>query len=330
MYYEMSEYTGPFRDMVLDYIDFKRGLGYDYGKSQVYRLREIDLFFKARGVSGVTITEEMFEAWVSYRNNESEINRRRRTIALIGFSKYLVQRGQTDVFVGEVPLKAPQRSFVPYIYTKPEISALFDAARKRAAAEPGNRDHATFVTLLSLYYGCGLRKSEAQDLLVRDVDFGAGCLRIMDSKNHVSRLVVAADSVMTQFAQYHDRFCFVSGKDERIFQSVHGTVFPNHKLYRLHREAQIAAGIRLRESGRLPRLHDLRHTFCVHTLEAMSEKGFDIYVSAPLLTKYLGHNCISETEYYLRLVRENFTTVTEKSRTYAPTMFPKVGDVDGE
>jgi integrase len=330
MYYEMPEYTGPFRDVILEYIDFKRGIGYDYGKPQVYRLREIDLFFKARGVTDVTITEEMFESWMARRDNENEINRRKRACALIGFSKYLVQCGHKDVFVGELPIKAPQRSFVPYIYTKSEIAMLFEAARKRAAEEQGNRDHAAFIVLLSLYYGCGLRKSEVQDLLMRDVDFEIGCLRIMDSKNHVSRLVVAADSVRVQLVRYRDRFCSSFKKDEYLFQSVRGTAFSNQTLYRLYHEIQAKAGIGARENGRLPRLHDLRHTFCVHTLEAMEEKGFNIYTSAPLLVKYLGHNCISETEHYLRLVRENFVSVAEKSRAYAPTMFPKVGDVDGE
>jgi hypothetical protein len=62
----------------------------------------------------------------------------------------------------------------------------------------------------------------------------------------------------------------------------------------------------------------------------MVEKGIDLYASAPLLVKYLGHNCISETEHYLRLVGENFASLTEMSRSYTPTMFPKVGDVNGQ
>jgi integrase len=330
MYYEMPEYTGPFRDMILEYIDFKRGLGYDYGKTQVYRLREIDLFFKAQGVTHMTITEEMFGAWISCRENENKVNRRKRANVLIGFSEYLVRRGHTNIFVGELPFKAPPRSFVPYIYTKAEIAALFNAARNHEASEPKNRDNAAFVVLLSLYYGCGLRKSEAQNLLIRDVDFETGCVQIMDSKNHVSRLVVAADSVRAQLVQYHNRFCAPFENDERLFISGHGTIFSNQTLYRLYHETQAEAGIGFCENGRRPRLHDLRHTFCVHTLEAMAEKGFDIYTSAPLLVKYLGHNCISETEHYLRLVRENFTSVAEKSRTYAPTLFPKVGDSDAE
>ena len=48
----------------------------------------------------------------------------------------------------------------------------------------------------------------------------------------------------------------------------------------------------------------MRHAFCVHTLEQMQAKGFDLYTSLPLLSVYLGHKHITETEYYLRLVDE--------------------------
>ena len=89
-------------------------------------------------------------------------------------------------------------------------------------------------------------------------------------------------------------------------------------------------GIPKRKDARGPRIHDLRHTFCVHTLEQMDKRGFDLYASAPLLCAYLGHKTISETEYYLRLVDENFRDIEEKSRRYAPGLFPKEGDHHGK
>jgi len=91
-----------------------------------------------------------------------------------------------------------------------------------------------------------------------------------------------------------------------------------------------AAGIRRRASGHYPRRHDFRHTFCVHALEAMVTKGFDLYTSAPLLTAYMGHKSMRETEYYLRLVSENFSHITDKMAEYALGIFPKVGDENAE
>jgi integrase len=329
-YCRLPEYTGPFSRPILDFIEYKRGLGYDYGKPIVYRLREMDLFFAAHRVTGVAVSEEMFDRWVVLRDGESETNRRRRANVLIAFSKFLRSRGYEDVFVGELPVKTCRSKLAPYIFTKPEIAAVFDAAGARADANPKRREYAAFVAMLSLYYGCGLRKTEAQELRMRDVDFGTGCIQVVNSKNHVSRIVVASESVRLLLDWYRIRHCARHNASDCVFWGDKSTRLNNSALYRIYRETLACAGIRARENGKLPRIHDLRHTFCVHTLESMAEKGFDLYVSLPLLVKYLGHKCISETEYYLRLVEENFTSVTEKSKAYAPTLFPKAGDADGE
>lgn len=43
----------------------------------------------------------------------------------------------------------------------------------------------------------------------------------------------------------------------------------------------------------------------------MQLKGFDLYVSLPLLSVYLGHKHITETEYYLRMLDEHFDGILE-------------------
>jgi len=330
MYCKPLNYTGPFRDVIPGFIEFKRGLGYDYGYTEQYRLHEIDIFFKDHGVTDVAISEEMFDAWNTLRENETEANLRRRANKLLAFARYLRSRGYQDIYMGELPCRYQRPQPNPHVFTVAEISRVFAAAKEKAESAPECADYATFAAMLSLYYCCGLRKSEAQDLRMRDIDFDAGVIHIIDSKNHVSRIVVASESLRDAIAEYCGRFCTGRGDEDLVFQSGRSPHFPNGKLYRIYHEILACAGIQPRDNGRLPRIHDLRHTFCVHTLEAMAKKGFDLYVSLPLLVKYLGHNCISETEYYLRLVGENFTSITEKSKAYAPSLFPKAGDVDGE
>jgi integrase len=325
MYYELPACSGPFKDVIPEYVEYMRGLGYDYGKPILYRLRQIDLFFKQHGFSQTEITMEMFELWEKRRGKESEINQRRRTNILIAFSKYLVLRGFENIYVGESARKIPRNTFIPYIFSKDEISGLLNVFRRKTSECPFDYETAAVAVMISLFYGCGLRKTEALKLGMRDIDLLTGKIRIMDSKNHKSRLVVASESVKRQLFKYCDRFCTVSAPDEYLFRNEKGDIFSDAKLYGRYKKAMTEAGITPRESGRLPRIHDLRHTFCVHTLEAMSSKGFDLYTSLPLLVAYLGHKCISETEYYLRLVEQNFSSVTVASHEYEPELFPKVG-----
>ena len=56
-------------------------------------------------------------------------------------------------------------------------------------------------------------------------------------------------------------------------------------------------------------MHDLRHTFAVHSLRKMINEGMDIYCTLPFLASFLGHKNIYSTEKYLRLVEEDFSKV---------------------
>ncbi|MGA2814050.1 MAG: tyrosine-type recombinase/integrase [Candidatus Acidiferrum sp.] len=55
-----------------------------------------------------------------------------------------------------------------------------------------------------------------------------------------------------------------------------------------------------------PGMHDLRHTFAVHCLEAWVRQGQDLRQKLPLLSGYLGHANLKSTELYLRLVPGGF------------------------
>ena len=58
-----------------------------------------------------------------------------------------------------------------------------------------------------------------------------------------------------------------------------------------------------------PRLHDLRHTFAVHNLIEAQNKNEDIYSFLPNLMSYMGHQNISSTEKYLRLVQDAYQDI---------------------
>ena len=62
----------------------------------------------------------------------------------------------------------------------------------------------------------------------------------------------------------------------------------------------------------------------------MQEKGFDLYTSLPLLSVYLGHKHITETEYYLRMVEEHFGGILSRTGAYAPDIFPQYEEGDAE
>ena len=75
----------------------------------------------------------------------------------------------------------------------------------------------------------------------------------------------------------------------------------------LLRAAQIST-----ETGRVPRLHDLRHTFAVQALLRWYRAGADVNAKLPLLATYMGHVSIVSTEYYLQFVGPLATLASER------------------
>lgn len=69
--------------------------------------------------------------------------------------------------------------------------------------------------------------------------------------------------------------------------------------------------------SRTPGMHDLRHTFAVHVLEAWVREGNDSRQKLPVLSGYMGHALLKSTELYLRLVPDRF--VEPLSRLHEPS-----------
>lgn len=328
MYCQTPEFIGPFKDILPEYINYQRGLGYDYGKPIVYRLREMDIFFHEHEYTKPEITEEMYELWTAHNGDEKRTNRAKRMSAINGFSRYLITCGHKNIYLGE-PIRGVFKSdFIPYIFSEEQIGNLFSVLKEELNAGSNKYDIATFAVLFSLYYSCGLRKSEAQRLFIRDVDLNTGKIRIMDGKNHMSRMIVASAPMRRQLSIYYGEYCIGYAADDFIFRNKNGGFFSEGKIYRIYKRILEKASIPRRKGGQTQRIHDLRHTFCVRALETMIKKGYDLYTSLPLLSTYLGHKHITETEYYLRLLDEHFGSITGMSNKYAPNLFPKADGIN--
>jgi integrase/recombinase XerD len=66
------------------------------------------------------------------------------------------------------------------------------------------------------------------------------------------------------------------------------------------------------QTGRLPRVHDFRHTFAVEALLRWYRAGADVNAKLPLLATYMGHVSIVSTEYYLQFVEPLATLTSER------------------
>lgn len=282
----------------------------------------MDLFFLETGVQEIKITREMYDAWTAPKPAEKATTTQKRQNAIRGFADYLVLLGYKDVYTGYDDTRIFKRDFIPYVFSVDEIGRIFHVLSGLCRDTPGY-DSDTFRMAMLLYYCCGFRKSEVQDLKVGDIEFKTGRITILSGKNNVSRIVVASSSLLEELQTYHDKYLKNAVSEDYFIHGPKSRRYPESMLYGKFHWLLAEAAIPPKPDGGRQRLHDVRHTFCVHALEQMQEKGFDLYTSLPLLSTYLGHKHITETEYYLRMMEEHFGGILDKSSSCHPGIFPK-------
>ena len=76
-------------------------------------------------------------------------------------------------------------------------------------------------------------------------------------------------------------------------------------MQKIFRKIREKAGVKRLDGARYqPRLHDLRHTFAVHRVTSWYQENKDVQQLLPLLSIYLGHQCLAHTTVYLTMTNE--------------------------
>lgn len=175
------QYNSIYGCHIKGFVEMKRKLGFKL-ITNVVHLYQIDRLAERSGETEPGITRELIEKWGKKRLNESEKYHYYRARVLAQFSLYLHDLG-IDSFVPKLP-RFPNGTFVPYIYSKKEIEAIFKISDKLNLERQQMRSSIFSVpTLLRLLYGTGLRINEALDLKEDDINLDEAFLRVKDFKN---------------------------------------------------------------------------------------------------------------------------------------------------
>lgn len=228
-----------------------------------------------------------------------------------------------EAYIAE-PLRPTRHyTFVPYIFTRHELDRIFmEADRLR----PHRRSTLPLVlpVILRILYGCGLRISEATQLQLEHVHWEDGVLEIRNSKFGKDRLAPMSTSLALVCQGYADTVHASSSPMTYFFCHRDGGAISPDTIYRGFRDVLWSAGIPHRGKGQGPRIHDLRHSFAVHTLRAAVDRQVDIYAALPILSAYLGHASITATEQYVRLTADAFPEIRQRLDLATGWVIPEV------
>lgn len=190
----------------------------------------------------------------------------------------------------------------PFIYSDADIQALM-AQVPRVVRSPLRV--ATYQTLIGLLAATGMRVGEALRLQHGQIDWAEGVLTVHATKFGKSREVPLAPSTvqaLAAYAQARDQQ-FPRPKTTAFLVSTAGTpvAYPHFgaAFRRIVQASGVGAGSPVR-----PRVHDIRHSFAVHTLAGWYRAGEDVSALLPRLSTYLGHRDPVSTYWYLSAAPE--------------------------
>jgi integrase len=293
---------------VARYVALRRSLGFRL-RSQGGLLRLYADFAAARQEVQVRTTTAV--EWAGQAPSPGQ--RRRRLLTLRRFA--LAMRAEdprhevppTDAF-GRIATERLR----PHIYTREEIARLLRAAAELAPQE--SLRPRLYVTLLGLLAATGLRVSEALALRVEDVTEDG--LVIREAKFRKSRLVplhettrLALDRYLLARARHH-------AGQPNLFVTALGKPLPYNTVAKTFRGLARSAGLRGAPGAGGMRIHDLRHTFAVRSLEACG--GADRPTVArhmTALSTYLGHARVTDTQWYLQATPRLMAQIAEAGET---------------
>lgn len=283
---------------VADYLALRRSLGFKL-VHEGHILPQFAVYLESAGSS--RITTDLAITWARLPAGVQPVTWTHRLGAVRGFARYLHAIDPATEIPPRAVFAGQGKRPTPYVYSDTDIDRLLTAA---GDLRPALRA-ATYRTLFGLLAVSGMRIREALNLRRTDLDLRAGVVTVIGGKSGATtRLLPLHPSTIAALRGYQrlrDRSCPAATADT-VFISTCGTAL----TYGPVRDTfnRLTTTIGFRTATVRPRIHDLRHSFAVHTLIGWYHSGEDVAARMPALSTYLGHVNPAGTYWYLTAVPE--------------------------
>lgn len=271
--------------------DLHRALGFKF-RTQHALLR---LFVAhAEGLGDEVVSSSRVINWAAQAPSAAQ--RRNRLLTVRRFAVALrAEDGRHEVPPGGAFGAPATRRRKPYIYAPEEITRLLSAAARLGPA--ASLKSSTYETLFGLLAATGMRVSEALALQIADVT--ADGLLIRATKFQKSRLLPLHDTVRAALGRHLQHRTRIVLTGDSLFTSISHGPLPYDTVAGTFRQLARSLGLRGGPGEPGARIHDLRHTFAVRSLESCAPERHAISRHLVALSTYLGHARAADTYWYL-------------------------------
>nr|WP_247743235.1 tyrosine-type recombinase/integrase [Phaeobacter italicus] len=291
------------------YVAIKQGLGYKFAE-QARMLRNYAAFAEESG--DVYVVTDRAIAWAGMATS---VHRSREWLGVV--RQFAVAMKAEDDR-NQIP---PRDAFGrgrrprprPHILSPDDIGKIMQAAL--SAPPVASITPHTYHYLFGLLATTGLRASEA--IALCDTDITQDGLVIRETKFRKSRLVPIDASTRRALKQYRSLRELLGGPDPHVFVLSNGKPPDRSTISRTFIKLVRQVGLRGPRGEKGPRLHDLRHSFAVRSLEQCSGDRASINRHMLALSTYLGHACLSDTYWYLEATPVLKRQIAERTEAFA-------------
>jgi integrase len=297
------------------YVDLKRALGRRFD-IPARTLQSLDQFLCDQSAKYPDLNAVAFQAWCHTHEHVASGVRRVCMLEARNFCLYRC-RTEPQCFVPDPSAFPPyHQRLMPYIFSEVEVAKLLRAASglERNPLSPLRPE--VIRLAITLLFTTGMRRGELLGLTLGDYNRRESTLHIRETKFYKSRLLPInsgiADEIDRCLRNRAQRKLPVSSDGALIWNASRGgRAYSGISLQRSLRPLLKQCSI-LTAKGRLPRIHDFRHSFAVNALLRWYRAGADVEAKLPLLATYLGHGSAVSTHHYLHFIEPLRTAANER------------------
>ena len=295
--------SSPLSAAIANYLALKQALGRRFAVERRV-LADLERFLAVPDSAYTTLSSEAFASWCLTLTHLCPTTRRNRMRIVRNFCLYL-RRTDPDCFVPDLAaFPAPQPPQRPYIFSEEDIVRLLQVANEIPPRSTSPLRGAGLRLAVVLLYTAGLRRGELVRLALSDYNPVEQTLLVRASKFHKSRLVALSADAAREMQAYlvlrrrfpHDAAAPLLVSAFRGLRARSGAGL-GHSLRQLFQRAGLRSA-----SGRVPRVHDLRHTHALRVLLRWYHAGANVQAKLPALATSMGHVSVVSTAYYLALL----------------------------
>ena len=300
-----------FSDYFSSFVEMKIQQGNkDTAKKVQSLLRDFEMIVVEKSYGKSFIDKYIYECWHHETVSVNDVwTVYWKTCYMINVLKYMCHMGM-ECYIPPKP-KVPSRRYTPNIYSKEELDKIFIASDRLSIKGKFHLSNVFIMpSLIRLLYSTSIRIGEALSIKNDDLYLDRGYIIIRQTKNRREKIAPINNSMKSVLADYlnfrnqlpvkdisaPDNYLFVTGTGRHCAEASVRCWFD-----RILKEAGLE-----KCATNHRRLHDLRHTACIDAFRKLSTKGRDLYSSLPIISAFMGHKSVYDTEYYLRLTKDMY------------------------